>query len=37
MTDKRITWSDIFEMELRLWIMEIDLVLKEKNELERRN
>lgn len=36
MTDKRITWSDIFEMELRLWIMEIDLALKEK-KLERRS
>lgn len=36
MTDKRVNWSKILEMELRLLMMEMDLVLKEK-KLERRN
>lgn len=36
MTDKRVNWSKILEMELRLLMMEMDLVLKEK-KLERRS
>jgi hypothetical protein len=36
MTDKRVNWSKVLEMELRLLMMEMDLVLKEI-KLERRS